>query len=69
MAELTHVVYFLSDHEAQYLILSNVCNYHRNKTQSLRTGLIYNEALTYFQYILINKNWDKFYRKRYKHRV
>jgi hypothetical protein len=31
----------LSDHEAQYLVLSNVFNQHKNKKQSFGTGLIY----------------------------
>jgi hypothetical protein len=48
----------LSDHEAQYLVLSNAYNHHKNEKQSFRTGLIYKEAITYFYSMLINKNWD-----------
>jgi hypothetical protein len=40
------------DYEAQYLVLSDVFNHHKNKQQSLRTKIMSNEAITEFQNLL-----------------
>jgi len=55
----------LSDHKAQYLVLINVFNHHKNNKQSFRTGLIYKEAIIYFQYMLINENWNEILQQKY----
>jgi hypothetical protein len=51
----------LSDPEAQYLVLNDVFNHHKDKKQSFRTRAIPKEAITE-QYI--NENWAKSYRTK-----
>jgi hypothetical protein len=46
------VINGLPDYEAQYLVLSDVFNHHKNKQQSFRTKIISKEAITEFQNLL-----------------
>jgi len=46
----------LSDHEAQYLVLNDFFNHHKDKNQSFRTRTIPKEAITELQNMLINEN-------------
>jgi hypothetical protein len=49
----------LSDHEVQYLVLSDAFNHHKNKNQTCRTRIISKETTTEFQNMLINENWNE----------
>lgn len=54
-----HIINGLSEHEAQYLVLNNVFNHHKDKKQQFRTRTIPKEAITAFQNMSINENWDE----------
>jgi hypothetical protein len=60
------VINGLSDHDAQYLIINNVGNCRKNKSELINRSIISESGILTFKEMLSTESWDSVFELKYK---